>query len=265
MVREWVKSAIAATAGKVIARGTSPSGVRILLYHSIGEGNEQAAGRSRIPLDLFASHLEMLVQKKYGVIDLDTVVEGLQTGKVLWPENSVVITFDDGYRTVYRHALPILAQFGLTATVYVVAGHFLDGVSPDSELLTDEAPMSLEELRELVSNGWTVGSHTLTHKRLSHCSPETVMEEVVESRKLLTNLLGRPVHHFSYPHGDWTPDISLQIQRAGYKSAATSVEGLNAIGSNPWELRRIEITPSDNLKVFHRKLTGCYDWLGRLR
>lgn len=262
--RERAKAAIAATAGRFMANRAGRPGVRILLYHAVGGDSGAGVSRYRVPADLFEAQIALLARENYPVIGLDAVVAGLEDGSG-WPDRAVAITFDDGYQSVFRNALPLLKRFGFPAAVYVVPGYCLRGGEPFDDLLSSEEPMAPDELASLASEGWTVGSHSMTHRRLSSFEAETAMHELVESRRRLADLVGRPIDHFSFPHGDWTPELVAQARRAGYRSSATSREGANRLTDSPWMLKRIEITPWDTLTVFRRKLDGWYDWLGRLR
>lgn len=238
--------------------------VRVLLYHAIGGAGRGPIHRCRVPADRFEAQVGLLARDGYSVVGLETVLAGLQDENA-WPDRAVAITFDDGYRSVFNHALPVLKRFGFRATVYVVPGYCLEGGTTSGDIMRDEELLGPDELATLASEGWTVGSHSMTHRRLSSCKPEEVMHELVESQQRLTDLLGKPVDHFSFPHGDWTAELVTQVKRAGYRSGATSREGTNRVGNSPWLLRRIEITPWDSLRVFRWKLEGSYDWLGSLR
>ncbi|MDA2916283.1 polysaccharide deacetylase family protein [Nitrospinae bacterium AH_259_B05_G02_I21] len=263
--REGAKAAISATIGQwTTGRWTKPPLVRILLYHAIGPKGRRATARERVPADHFEAQMAYLAREGYSVVGMEAVVAGLQ-GDAALPERAVAITFDDGYSSVFHHALPLLKRLGFPATVYVVTDYALEGKVPLGGFLSDEEPLGPDELAALIDEGWTIGSHSATHPRLSSCRPEMAMEEFTESRERLAPVVGRPIDHFSAPHGDWTPELAALLKQAGYRSAATSRMGANRVGDNPLSLRRIEITAWDTAAAFRRKLDGSYDWLGLFR
>lgn len=262
--REGAKAAISATIGQWTGRWTKPPLVRILLYHAIGPKGRRAMARDRVSADHFEAQMAYLAREGYSVVGMEAVVAGLQ-GDAALPERAVAITFDDGYSSVFHHALPPLKRLGFPATVYVVTDYALEGRVPLGGFLSDEEPLGPDELAALIDEGWTIGSHSATHPRLSSCWPEMAMEEFTESRERLAPVVGRPIDHFSAPHGDWTPELAALLKQAGYRSAATSRMGANRVGDNPLSLRRIEITAWDTAAAFRRKLDGSYDWLGLFR
>ena len=99
-----------------------------------------------------------------------------------------------------------------------------------------------EELRELASHPLvTIGSHTISHIRLSFASDEAVEHELAESKRKLEGWTGQPVVHFAYPNGDYDARSMDAVKNAGYESAVTSDPGLNAIGTNSLEILRLSI------------------------
>jgi peptidoglycan/xylan/chitin deacetylase (PgdA/CDA1 family) len=159
----------------------------------------------------------------------------------------------------------VTRKFGYPATVYVVTDFCLGGKVYPATILEDEEPLCPEELRFLKSEGWSIGSHSRTHRRLARCPLDSAVEELLESRVRLSEALGAPTDHFSFPHGSWSWRLVDQLGKAGYRSGATSVEGINRVGDSPWLIKRIEVTPWDDLDTFRRKLLGWYDWLGWIR
>ncbi len=139
------------------------------------------------------------------------------------PPQHFVITFDDGYVDTLTVALPILEQFGFTATVFMVAGLvgqqsiWDDGHSWVAPLMT------WEQLGEVVRRGFSVGSHTVSHPHLSRLPGDAVRRELIDSRSMLEKQLGIPVRTFCYPYGDWSTDVCAAVAEAGYDVACNNV------------------------------------------
>ena len=172
------------------------------------------------------------------------------------PNRSIVLTFDDGFRSVLEHGLAPLAANGFTATQFLVADRL--GGQNDWEIAEGETPaplMSPTEVREWLAAGHAIGSHSLTHPHLTRIPAAQAREEISASKKKLEDLFGRPVEHFCYPYGDWSPAIRDLVAEAGYRTACTTQAGVNFDGADPFALRRFTARyASRNLKVLWARL-----------
>jgi peptidoglycan/xylan/chitin deacetylase (PgdA/CDA1 family) len=142
----------------------------------------------------------------------------------------VGVTFDDGYKDFLTAAVPTLEKLGFSATVYVVAGmlggeNFWEhdgGPRPHLRLL------GVDGVREVSERGMEIGSHTVTHPRLSGVDSKTLIREVEDSRQLLSEIVNAPVEGFSYPYGDFDGPAVRAARGAGYAYAVATkkqVEG----------------------------------------
>lgn len=142
----------------------------------------------------------------------------------------VGLTFDDGYEDFLGTALPTLEGLGFSATVFVVAGMLGEentwehrgGPTPRLRLLDAGG------VREVAERGMEVGSHSVTHPRLSGLDPETLLHEVGDSCRMLSEILDAPVEGFCYPYGNLDAPAVQAARRAGYVYAVatkTQVEG----------------------------------------
>ena len=211
----------------------------ILLYHKLGRPPQGA----RVPGHYvsparFRRHLDYLIARGYTAIPLLDLVQAERP----LPPRPVVITFDDGYRCLHEHALPALAERGLPATVFAVAGQ-VGGMNVWEQAIGDvaEPMLSLAEMREMEAAGIEFGSHTLNHVRLSAVDADETWRELVESRARLEELLGRPCRSLAYPYGDWSPRVRELTEKAGYQVACTTVKALARRGDDPLALPRINV------------------------
>jgi len=170
----------------------------------------------------------------------------------------IVLTFDDAYVNVLRFGLTALADNGFRAIQYVVAdrlGKYNDwdvALGEVSEPLMDKA-----QLREWLSAGHDIGSHTLAHPYLTRVSRAEAKEEIVASRKRLEDLFGRLIEHFCYPFGDWNDPIRDLVVEAGYRTACTTDTGLNRASDSLFTLKRFTARyPSRNLRAIWSRLAG---------
>lgn len=155
------------------------------------------------------------------------------------PGTGVVLTIDDGFRSVREYAQPRLARAGHRALLYLVADRL--GGQNDWEIAQGESAgdlMDAEEVRDWLAAGNAIGSHTLTHPWLSRLTPGQAREEISASRRKLEDRFGVPIRDFCYPYGDWSPEVRDWVIEAGYETATTTVAGINAAGADRFTLRR---------------------------
>jgi peptidoglycan/xylan/chitin deacetylase (PgdA/CDA1 family) len=192
----------------------------ILCYHAVSE--KFPASLSVSPRALRVQ-LGTLVRRGYRGATFSEALSRPQEGKTL------VITFDDAYRSVVRRGFPILAELGLPATVFAPTAFIgterpmgWDGIgrwhqtAHEAELV----PCSWDELQMLVDAGWEVGSHTRTHPRLPELSDVELAIELRESRRDCEEHLGIPCSSIAYPYGAVDRRVADAVADAGYEFAA---------------------------------------------
>ena len=166
-----------------------------------------------------------------------------------------VVTFDDGYESVYRAAAPVLQELGVGALLFVVVDA-IGGINSWDRAAGDveEKIVNTEQLRELAAGGFEIGSHTLTHVRLSEMTPERLKIEVEDSKHKLEDLLSREVRCFSYPYGDYNEAVIEATRTAGYKYAFTTCLGVISADTSPLEIPRVNIRWNSIGPLLTRKL-----------
>jgi peptidoglycan/xylan/chitin deacetylase (PgdA/CDA1 family) len=143
------------------------------------------------------------------------------------PGKQVVVTFDDAFLNVFRHALPVLRARGVTALTYVVTNEIGGTNSWDAghgQILPLMDRATLLAWREA---GQEIGSHGLSHCHLSRVSLAQARSEIFDSKKILEDLTGHEVRHFCYPYGDWNPPVRDLVEEAGYETATLAKPGIN--------------------------------------
>jgi peptidoglycan/xylan/chitin deacetylase (PgdA/CDA1 family) len=226
--------------------------IPILLYHRLGRPPRGARVPGQyVSPELFRRHLSFLRARGYQGVSL----RALSGSFSALPAKPVVITFDDGYQCLHEHALPALAEYGFTATVFLVTGG-IGGVNCWETAIGDvEAPMlSAAHLAEMQRAGLEFGSHTLHHPHLTALSREEAAMEIGESRQALEDLLGEKCHSFAYPYGDWNQSVRDLVEEAGYTTACTTVRAAARVGDDRFALPRINIRRYNLLPRFALKL-----------
>ncbi|HEU0196201.1 MAG TPA: polysaccharide deacetylase family protein [Nevskiaceae bacterium] len=188
------------------------------------------------------------------VMSMGAAVDLLCHGRPI-PSRAVVLTFDDGYENFFEYALPILEHHHFPATVYAIAGL----VGRTAEWLASDghatsALMDAARLRELAQHGVEVGSHAYTHVPLAGLPVAQLRHEILDSRRALEDLLGRPVVHFCYPYGSHDPATLDVAAEAGYAGAVTCQRGAATRAFDVLALPRKAISFGDNVIGFAWKL-----------
>ena len=138
-------------------------------------------------------------------------------------QQSVLVTFDDGYSSIREHALPELAEVGGVATVFAITDYVGKRNSWDYFPEDKQVPhMSWTDLRELHDLGWEIGSHGRTHRRLINMSSKVIRDELLTSKKQIEDQMGAEVTTFCPPFNAWNSDLLAQIEDAGYNRVAIS-------------------------------------------
>jgi peptidoglycan/xylan/chitin deacetylase (PgdA/CDA1 family) len=192
----------------------------VLGYHAVSESWQSALSVTPANLE---RQLTSLVRQGYRGARFHEAATTPAAGKTL------VVTFDDAYRSVRELALPILERLDLPGTVFVPTRFAGDGQlaswpgvdvylgGPDEHEL---AVMSWQELAGMASLGWEIGSHTRSHPRLTQLKDEDLMEELRGSREDCERQLGGPCHSVAYPYGDTDARVVARAAAAGYVAAA---------------------------------------------
>lgn len=246
--------------------------VRILAFHIVNP-------------KYFEQQIKHLV-KYYNIIPLSQIFSN--------NKNSVVLTFDDGYKNNLEYAYPILKKYNAPATLFV-AYDFIEsntftwwdrieysGKKADLKELKTSNPneieervvqltgltktdkktkqydfMSWDELKK-INDVFEIGSHTISHPILTNISLDEAEREVSESKVKIEKKIGEKLVSFAYPNGNFNDAISKLVHKAGYKFAVIYDKGNIMPKTNPFKLYRRGINVNDDLWVFVVKVAGFF-------
>lgn len=192
----------------------------------------------------FAAQMRYLEAHHYNAVTLQQVVD-FWAGKAPLPAHPIVLSFDDGYRSDWAVAAPILQRIGWPALLNLC----LNAVKPHGDL---PAPL----VRSLVRCGWQIADHTLTHPDLTTLGASSLHREVVVSRTILRRLTGQPVDFFCYPAGRYDATVIATVKTAGFMAATTTNYGL-AAPADPYTLSRIRVIGGEGLAAFASALADA--------
>ena len=205
--------------------------IPILTYHNF---TDEKSSSYKININQFDQQMNYLATHGYSVISLSELLEGI-SNQIL-PANPVVITIDDGYKSTYTLAYPILKKYHFPATFFI----YTDFIEKNKYSLT------WKELREMEAHGIEIGSHTLSHCNLLKIGEEEtqtqylnrIRKEIILSKKILEENLETPVQFFAYPYGIYNSYIKYLAIQAGYKGIVNVNNMNNTMDLSPYSLSR---------------------------
>jgi peptidoglycan/xylan/chitin deacetylase (PgdA/CDA1 family) len=240
--------------------------VPILMYHSISDEPEDGVEpyyRLATNPRRFAEHMSWLNDSGYQGVSLETALAMLAYGE---PDNRplVAITFDDGLRNFYTEALPVIQQYGFTATMHLPTAF----IGSQRRSFLGRECLTWDEVRELCAHGIRFGSHTVNHPKLHELSWDKIEDELRLSKMCIEQELEEEISGFAYPFAfpqedrGFTSRFAELLNRLGYQSCATTVIGRAQPGDDAFCLKRLPVNSCDDEALFFAKLHGAYDWLG---
>lgn len=227
--------------------------VPVLCYHRFGP----TAAEMTVTTPVLIEQLDFLRDHGYTVIPLQTLID-FELGKgAPPPPRSVVITVDDGHRSVYDVLLPLVRQYRIPVTLFIYP----------SAISNASYAMTWEQIRELRDTGlFTVQSHTYWHpnfkqekKRLSPQEYRKFVDtQLRRSRTVLEKRLGGTVNVLAWPFGIYDEDLMERAQQAGYV-AAFSIDGRQTnLGDKPQALPRFLMTNGHRGRLFENLVAPAH-------
>ena len=195
--------------------------MRVITFHGLGEppsGVTETEGRYWIDTDRFRELMDRILEY-----------------------DDFEITFDDGNRSDFEIATPILQKRGLTATFFVL-----------SERLGDPMSLTRDDLRAMADAGMKIGSHGTRHRPWSQLSRSELDDELSRSKRVLSELLGQEVDEASCPFGKYNRAVLRALREHGYRRVYTSDGGWAT--PNGWLVPRRTVMRDDPPEVLDRLL-----------
>ena len=227
-------------------------GPLVLCYHAV---SDRWPSELAISAEQLERQLRALLARGYRAVTFSEAVAAPRAS------NALAVTFDDGYRSVIDHGLPVLQRLGVPATLFMPSAfvdgpplswpgidHWLEGPFAD-----ELAPLSWAALRSLADAGWEIGSHTCSHPHLTSVSDGQLRRELAESRAELEHGLGRRCRSLAYPFGSVDGRVVEAARSAGYEAAATLPIRLGRAEPLAWP--RIGLYRTDGARRFRIKVS----------
>ena len=224
----------------------------VLLYHSVDDDPPAWIAEFTVSRQAFADQLDAVVASGRTPVTAGQVVAALTGGPPL-PDRPVAITFDDGFLDFERSALPMLADRGLPATLFVTTG----ALAPlNRSRLPDAAMLTLDQVAKLPAAGVEIGAHAHLHEQLDTLDPAAALRELARPKQILEKALGRKVDLFAYPHGYCDTGIMELTRKVGYRGAFAVRNAFSGAHDNPFRIARLMLRADTDGERFAAWLRG---------
>ena len=227
--------------------------VPVLSYHKFSNSR---GDKMTVTASAFEEQMKFLKDRGYRVITMDQLFDFLDF-KAQIPRKSVVITIDDGWRSAYDIALPILKKYGYPATLFVY-----------SDLITgSKKTLDWSLVREMADNGIDIQCHTKTHRSLTIPLEkesfkeyfEAIEKELLDAARLIKTKTDRDVRYLAYPFGDTNHLVIALLKKQGYRGGLNVKRDGNAFFVNNYRVNRSMIYGDYDLKQFEKNLAVFAD------
>jgi peptidoglycan/xylan/chitin deacetylase (PgdA/CDA1 family) len=217
-----------------------PTRMPVIAYHAIADAPEDRYAVSPIQFKL---QLEELIQH----FEFVTAAQAFTIWKKQrgFPKNLAILTFDDGYQD-FLSIIPLLEEFNIKATVFIPTRWVGKENTWDRGAFTKRRHLDWQELREIVSMGHEVGSHTAEHYRLTMLSTREVSREIIESKNTLVSQLNQPVYSIAYPFGSVNNEIIKIVQTHYNVGFVAGQQGVLDWHEGPYAIRRIYVKAQED-------------------
>jgi len=229
--------------------GTRRVRLPILMYHYVepwpAGAEELRQGLTVRPED-FAAQMAYLNERGYVTVSLYDLMEALALGRPL-PERAVVITFDDGYRSVAEYAAPMMEPYGYTGAVFAI-----------TQLMDEERPeyLTWAQAEALYAAGWQIEPHTKTHEMLAGRDRDFQLYQMLGSLQTVEAHIGVRPRFFAYPSGKYDALSVTLAAEMDLWGAVTVGAGRTHAWADRYTLRRLRVSGLGALQDFINALEG---------
>ncbi|MGP4045693.1 polysaccharide deacetylase family protein [Streptomyces sp. 2A115] len=226
--------------------------VPILMYHSVATAPNDATRALSVAPEAFTEQMTLLSDLGFTPVSTAELARCWRSSGPL-PRRPMLITFDDGYEGVHRHALPVLTKHGFPATLFVSTG-WLRGAYDTGGAL-DEM-LDWDQVRELADADVEIGGHSHTHPQLDQLADDALSFELLRCREVIADELGtRPVS-FAYPYGYSSRRVRRAVREAGFGQSLAVGNGLARRRQGPYALQRVTVRRATGIEEFERLVEG---------
>lgn len=248
---------LAAAAGRLATRRTTSGGAIVLCYHDV-VGSPADAHRLDVTADALRHHLTTVRRLGFTFVPMHEISARAARGEKL--DGLAAVSFDDALAGVARHALPVLHDLAVPATLMTPSTAW---GRPPAWWPGAQRTMTRAELVEAVEHGVELAAHTRTHPSLVTLDAAGLRDEVGGCRAELEDLTGRAVTQFAYPFGHHAPAVREAVTEAGYAASYTFLNGRVGVDDDLLRLPRLTMgMHHDRLRLLYHLARPASSWPG---
>ncbi|WP_407285987.1 polysaccharide deacetylase family protein [Streptomyces sp. BP-8] len=229
-----------------------PGAVPILMYHAVTVAPTPAVRELSVTPAAFEEQLAVLADGGFTPLTAAVLAAAWRGGGPL-PERPVLITFDDGYEGVYRHALPALARHGFPATLFVTTGWLRGPYGRGGAL---DTMLDWDQVRKLAGAGVEIGGHSHRHPPLDDLGDARLRHEVLRCKEIIADEVGTAPESFAYPYGHSGRRVRRTVRGLGFRQALAVGNTLAARRQGPYALARLTVRRDTGTEEFARIVEG---------
>lgn len=209
----------------------------IFVYHRFGDSRFPT---TNTPLQELKKEFAYFKSAGYEVVSLQKLVDALKNGKEI-PDNWVVLTIDDSYKSFYENGLPIFKEYGYPFTLFVQSETALWKSSKEY--------MNKEEIIQASKYG-EIGCHSHKHDYLPTKRSEHIKNDTQKCIEILSEILGQKPKYYAYPYGSYNQEVKAIIKDFGFEAVLNQSSGNVNAKSDPYDLYRVALVGNvDNFKA----------------
>lgn len=217
--------------------------VPILMYHNLTEGDNNGDGLN-VSEKVFENQMYTLKAHGYNTISFEELYNHYNNADSL-PDNPIIITFDDGYKSNFTIGYPILEKYGFKACVFII-----------TNAIGASNYMNRNELSETSASGvFEVQCHTVSHDYYIYSSDiDNIRREIADSKNILESITGKRVNIFCYPYGKYSQNFIDELVSELYIFAVTTKHGCAKKTHHPMLLPRIRVSGTETGETLKKKI-----------
>ncbi|MBN1592646.1 MAG: polysaccharide deacetylase family protein [Candidatus Coatesbacteria bacterium] len=235
--------------------------VPVFMFHHV-EADDASTHRSALFVSQSKLHeiADWFLERGFESISVKRLAECLDGGDTASLNRKFVFTFDDGARNNFEYAYPLLSSIGCTATFYVPTDYI--GMSSDWRKKKNRSfeIMGEDEILALSRDGFEIGSHGCKHTDLTALAFAELNRQMLDSKAVLSGLIGSDVVTFAYPYGLFDARVVECAKQAGYSAACSTIRGATQDSKHAFILKRIMVTEGTGSIRLRYFMSGLLDF-----
>ncbi len=235
--------------------------IPVLMYHALIDEKDPDIHFVHVLKDEFSNQIKWLYDNGYKTLSLKELYDCLVNGTKI-PGKAVVLTFDDGYYSLYTYATPILQQYGFNAVLFLTTAAVGEATYASlphcAAYPPDDRPLTWGELKEMEAKGWEIHAHGHRHYNHTLHKGKALEEEISLSRQAIWDHLQFKTEFYCYPYGKYNAETLAKISELGFKAAFGIEQGFANGKNDLGRVCRIGIFVFDDIEIFRQKVRIAY-------